>query len=121
MKLRIKGNSIRFRLTKPEVAQLRGGASLRDSTEFAPAQLLTCVLEPAAAITAMQAGFRDGTVSVRLPESDVRGWADTDTVALYGQVGVLEVSVEKDFRCLTRAGSGEEAGAFPNPHEGGKC
>jgi hypothetical protein len=119
MKLRIKGNTIRFRLTQPEVAQLGGGASLRDSTEFAPAEVLSCVLEPAAGIPAIEAGFRDGTVRVRLPASDVRSWADTDTVGIYGQAGVLEVSVEKDFRCLTRTGSAEEADAFPNPHEGG--
>jgi hypothetical protein len=121
MKLRIKGNTIRFRLTQPEVAQLRDGASLRDSTEFAPAQCLTWVLEPAPVIAAIEASFREGTVAVRLPASEVRNWADTDTVGLYGQAGALEVSVEKDFRCLSRAGSGEEADAFPNPHEGGKC
>jgi hypothetical protein len=122
MKLRIRGNTIRFRLTQPEVTRLRDGASLRDSTEFAPAERLTWVLEPAPAISAIEAGYRDGTVCVRLPESDVRSWADTDAVGIYGQAGVLEVTVEKDFRCLTRAGAAEEeAGAFPNPHEGGKC
>jgi hypothetical protein len=121
MKLRIRGNTIRFRLTRPEVARLRAGASLSDSTEFGPAQLLTWVLEPGPAISAIEAGFRDGTVSVRLPEGDVRDWADTETVGLYGQIGALEVSVEKDFRCLSRADSAEEADTFPNPREGGKC
>ncbi|MGA3027136.1 MAG: hypothetical protein ABSF98_20445 [Bryobacteraceae bacterium] len=121
MKIRIKGNTIRFRLTQPEVVRLRGGASLRDSTEFGPAQLLTWVLQPAPAVSAIEASFRDATISVRLPDGDVRSWADTDTVGLYGQSGALEVAVEKDFRCLSRAGSAEEAGAFPNPHEGGKC
>ena len=121
MKLRIRGNTIRFRLTQSEVAQLRSGATLRDSTEFAPAQFLTWKLEPAAAISAIEASFRDAVVSVRLPERDVHGWADTDSVGLYGQAGALEVSVEKDFRCLTRAASPEDADAFPNPREGGKC
>jgi hypothetical protein len=54
---------------------------------------------------------------VRLPESDVQSWASTDTVGLYGQAGVLEISVEKDFRCRTGTGSAEEADAFPNPNE----
>ena len=121
MKLRIKGNTIRFRLTQSEVAQLRSGATLRDSTEFSPAQRLTWVLEPVAAIPVIEASFCDAMVSVRLPESDVRSWADTNSVGLYGQAGALEVSVEKDFRCLTRAASPEDADAFPNPREGGKC
>jgi hypothetical protein len=116
MKLRIKGNTIRFRLTQSEVAQLGRGATLRDSTEFAPAQHLTWLLEPAPAISEMEAAFRDATVSVRLPKSDVQTWANTDTVGIYGQTGVLEISIEKDFRCLTRTGSPEEADAFPNPH-----
>ena len=121
MKLRIKGNTIRFRLTQSEVAQLGSGASLRDTTEFAPSQPLIWLLEPAQSISAMEAGFRDRTISVRLPQSDVRTWAETDTVGLYGQSGALEISIEKDFRCLTRDESPEEADAFPNPHDPGKC
>jgi len=121
MKLRIKGNTIRFRLTQSEVAQLRDGATLRDSTEFAPAQRLSWELAPVPAIPAIQAAFRDATVSVRLPASEVQSWAGSDTVGIYGQAGALEVSVEKDFRCLTRAGAPEEADAFPNPHEGATC
>lgn len=120
MKLRIKGNAIRFRLTQTEVAQLGAGATLRDATEFAPSQRLTWLLQPAA-IPAIEATFRDATVSVRLPDSDVQTWAGSDTVGIYGQAGMLEVSVEKDFRCLTGGGSAEEADAFPNPHQGANC
>jgi hypothetical protein len=117
MKLRIKGNSIRFRVTQAEVAQLRKGAALRDSTEFASNQRLNWTLVPAPAICAMEAAFGDATVCVRLPESDVQSWASTDSVGLYGQAGVLEISVEKDFRCRRGTGSAEEADAFPNPNE----
>jgi hypothetical protein len=121
MKLRIRGNTIRFRLTQSEVAGLRAGESLRETTEFAPAQILAYALEPAAGIEGMQAGFANGVVGVRLPESEVAAWADGDAVGLYGRTGVLDVAIEKDFQCLTRAGSAEEADAFPNPHAGGKC
>jgi len=121
MKLRIKGNTIRFRLTQGEVAKLRAGAALREATEFAPAQILTYALEPAASIGGVQAGFQDGVIRVRLPENDVAAWADGDIVGMYGRTGVLEVAIEKDFQCLTRAGSPEEADAFPNPQAGGKC
>jgi hypothetical protein len=121
MKLRIKGNTIRFRLTQGEVARLRAGEALRETTEFAAAQILAYRLEPAAGIGAMQAGFENGVVTVRLPESEVVAWADGDAVGMYGRPGVLDVAIEKDFQCLARAGSTEEADAFPNPHAGGKC
>ena len=121
MKLRIKGNTIRFRLTQIEVARLRAGEALRETTEFAPAQILAYALEPAAVVAGMHAGFENGTVTVLLPASDVAAWADGDAVGMYGRTGVLEVAIEKDFQCLTRAGSVEEVDAFPNPHAGGKC
>jgi len=121
MKLRIKGNTIRFRLTQGEVARLREGRSLRETTEFAPAQILAYALEPAAGIGGLQAGFENGTVHVRLPESDVASWADGDAVGIYARTGVLDVAVEKDFQCLARTDSVEEADAFPNPHAGAKC
>jgi hypothetical protein len=120
MKLRIKGNTIRFRVTQSEVAQLGRGQALRDATEFGPAQRLDWILEPATG-NAMQASFDGTTISVRLPDHEVRAWAGTDTVGIYGQAGALEISVEKDFHCLHRADDPQEADAFPNPLEGSKC
>jgi len=120
MKLRVKGNTIRFRLTQSEVARLGRGEGLRDATEFGPAQCLNWILEPATG-NAMQASFDGTTVSVGLPEDEIRAWARVDTVGIYGQAGPLEISVEKDFHCLNRADAPEEADAFPNPLEGSKC
>jgi hypothetical protein len=120
MKLRIRGNTIRFRLTQSEVARLGSGAGLQDSTEFSPAQVLTWLLQPAP-IPAIEATFRDAAITVSLPESAVKSWAGSDEVGLYGQSGALEVSVEKDFRCLAHEGAAEEPDAFPHPQEAGKC
>jgi hypothetical protein len=120
MKLRVKANTIRFRLTQSEVAQLGRGEALRDATEFGPSQRLGWILAPVAG-KAIQATFDGRTVSVSLPEHEVRSWAGADAVGIYGQAGPLEISVEKDFHCLNRADAPEEADAFPNPLEGSKC
>ncbi len=117
MKLRIKGNTLRFRLNQSEVAHLANGAILSDTTEFSPSQRLNWQLESTPAITAIEAAFANATVSVRLPESDVQHWTGAETVGLYGKAGVLEIAVEKDFQCLHRTGAPEEADAFPNPHD----
>jgi hypothetical protein len=45
----------------------------------------------------------------------VRVWASGDEVGLYAQDGALRIAIEKDFRCLTRAG--EEPDAYPHPAE----
>jgi len=121
MKIRLKGNTIRFRLTRSEVERLSSGAALRDRIEFSPSRHLTWLLAPAPAITAIEADFVDATIAVRLPQSQVQNWAETQAVGLYGHPGELEVAVEKDFRCLTRSGLPEEADAFPNPHDAAKC
>jgi len=121
MKLRIRGNTIRFRLTQPEVERLRAGQAVRETTEFAPGQVLAYALEPTAGIGALHAGFENGAAWVRLPERDVAEWAGGNAVGIYGHSGVLEVAIEKDFQCLTRTGAPEEADAFPNPLAGGKC
>jgi len=115
MKIRIKGNSIRFRVTQTEVAQLAAGAALRDTTEFAPGRQLTWVLESSACVE-MESSLDGATVSVRLPASAVGDWARTDSEGLYGRSGALDISVEKDFRCLHRAGSPDDVDAFPRPN-----
>ena len=114
MKLRIKGNTIRFRLTQTEVAQLAAGEPIRDHTEFAPGQCLTWSLDPSPSVAAMESQFRDSAISVLLPATDVRRWADTDLEGLYSRSGTLEIAVEKDFRCLHRTASPEEGDNFPN-------
>ena len=79
-----------------------------------PAVSLTWILEPSACAE-MESSLDGATVRVCLPAHDVNNWAATDTVGLYGHSSALEISVEKDFQCLHRAGSPEEIGAFPNP------
>ena len=112
MKIRIKGNTIRFRVTRPEVAKLAEGAALRESMEFGAGQRLVWILDRGAGF---EAAFRDGMVTVRLPASDVERWAAGDDEGIYGTSGTIDIAVEKDFACLGRAADPD---AFPNP---GKC
>jgi hypothetical protein len=45
VKIRIQGNSLRFRLTQKEVAEVRGRNRVESSIEFAPGRTLIYLLE----------------------------------------------------------------------------
>ena len=115
MKLRIKGNTVRFRLTQQEVARLRETGEIVERTEFDGATLRYGI-ESVAADAGLDAGFRDGAIAVRVPQSQMRQWADAGEVGLYGRAGAVEIAIEKDFQCLHGDRIRSEADAFPNPH-----
>lgn len=126
MKLRIRGNSLRLRLTKSEVACIAEGLPLEETIMFGlePHQRLSYALECSADSENMTADYRDGRITVRLPQSIAREWAMTDRVSLDGEQSldgdgaVLRLLIEKDFACLTDRRGAEDADTFPHPLEG---
>ena len=127
MKLRIQGNSLRFRVTRPEVARLMDAGRIEETVYFAAdgEHKLTYALEHDAKADSIALRYQAAGVTVILPAEQARVWAEGDSVGIYhaadvGDHGTLEVIVEKDFACL--AGSEEEnADAFPNPNAGSHC
>jgi hypothetical protein len=68
----------------------------------------------------LKAGLYRGRITISVPESEARVWADTSAVSIDGKcdVGhgeVLSVLVEKDFACLTPRDSSDDADTFPHP------
>jgi hypothetical protein len=120
MKIRIQGNSIRLRLMQEEVATLSEMGSVEDRLVFGadPAtQHLVYRLE-AGGTPSMTTFFKEGCVTVRLPDSDARAWISNDVVGFESEVVTdgdesIHVLVEKDFKCIDKR-SGEED-CFPNP------
>ncbi len=128
MKLRIRGNSLRLRLTKSEVARIAEGLRLEETIMFGlePHQRLSYALECSTDGENMKADYRDGRITVRLPQTVAREWAMTDRVSLDGEQtldgssdgAVLRLLIEKDFACLTDRRGAEDADTFPHPLEG---
>lgn len=127
MKLRIRGNSLRLRLTKSEVERIGEGGRVEESIIFAPGQRLTYALEAAADAARIEAGYRDGLITVRLPRTVATEWATTGQVSLEdeqvltgaeGDGATLRLLVEKDFACLTERRGADDADTFPHPLEG---
>ncbi|MFN2456197.1 MAG: hypothetical protein ABR577_18490 [Pyrinomonadaceae bacterium] len=126
MKLRIRGNSLRLRLTKPEVARIAEGLPLEETIMFGlePHQRLSYALECSDNGENITADYRDGHITVRLPQSIARKWATTDQISINGEQtldgggATLRLLIEKDFACLTERRGAEDADTFPHPLEG---
>ncbi len=121
MKLRIKGNTIRLRLTKPEVEQFQKKGYLEEVTDFGARQFTYAVNRLRDAVE-MTADFADGILIVHVPGDAADEWFNDDT-----RVGIesttdldgirtLFIAVEKDFKCVGRDGNAEEY--YENPKEG---
>lgn len=119
MKLRILGNSIRLRLTQPEVETFAGEGVIEERIRFGAETVLTYALE-AAAVARPVARYDGRRVTVQVPSSQGKTWAETDQVGMEGTQPldggeVLTILVEKDFKCLHGPADRRDADAFPNP------
>ncbi|MCZ2148128.1 MAG: hypothetical protein LC126_10145 [Bryobacterales bacterium] len=115
MKLRIKGNSLRLRLTRPEVARLSAGGPVEESTEFAPDQILRYRIQPGEGADDIRASFGAGVAAVTVGVDRVRQWASSDETGIYASAGALDIAIEKDFRCLTRPEERLDPDVYPHP------
>src|ERR1035437_2846798 len=101
MKLRIKGNSLRLRLTRPEVIRLGDDGGVEERADFGAGEVLTYRLRPVATPGPLHAAFHQGTIEVTVAGETARDWAVSEEVGLYAQSAGLRIAIEKDFRCLT--------------------
>jgi hypothetical protein len=54
-------------------------------------------------------------MTVSVATGVAQAWAASDEVGVYAQSGALAISIEKDFRCLTRPLHQQEPDAYPHP------
>ena len=111
MKLRIKGDTIRLRLTQSEVAAVADGDVVVETTSLP--QPFTYALESSG--ETIGAAFSAGRMTVNIPHAIALQWASTEEVSLRGREGGVEILVEKDFACLVPREGEENSDAFPNP------
>lgn len=126
MKLRIRGNSIRLRLTKQEVAEFGAGKVVQESVEFGDGGKLFYRLEISEDSRGVEARFENGRIALRIPKSQAEQWAESVQVSFEAKQKLaggkeLRILVEKDFACLEPRNSEEDADAFPHPSEDARC
>lgn len=122
MKLRIKGNSVRLRLTQTEVDQFNQKGYFEEICVFGPVenQQLTYRLEKKDDISDLSADFISGKVVVYIPSEVGENWASTEEVGMENHQPLpgedsMRILVEKDFQCLKPRPDEDESDNFPNP------
>lgn len=124
MKLRIRENTIRLRLKRAEVDQLASGRSIVEQTRF-PDSVLTYRLD-IADDGKFSASFRDGSLTICLPESEVMQWSQNEQVSIIAEqplknAEVLSLLIEKDFECLApghHRPREDDVDTYPHPEAG---
>lgn len=118
MKIRIKGNSIRFRLTRSEVATFCEMGHYEEKTDFGDA-VFKYALRMDEATDELLAGFKTNTITLRVPQKIGAGWDANHKVGFENTVRLgngneLHILLEKDFACLDDRGE-DESDNYPNP------
>ncbi len=128
MKLRIRGDSLRVRVTQDELAALGRGEAVVDAIHFGTdlAAALRCEVQVSPAAQVLDATLDDRTIRVAVPASAIERLVSTDEVGVSGQrpLGdgrILAVLLEKDFRCLVPRPGEEATGTFDRPGDAPSC
>jgi hypothetical protein len=121
MKLRIRGNSVRIRVSQPELTQIAEAGAAEDSVQFGPGAQLRYRVEvtPAGPVAA---DFTGPLLRVSVPKSEVERWLGPSEVAIEGSQAVgggerLKILVEKDYTCLAPRSGEDDSDLFANPQK----
>jgi hypothetical protein len=127
MKLRIKGDSLRLRVSRSEVATLLAGDCLEETIHFTPEPVakLTYSIQQEPSLSRPTVQYMENRVAILIPADQANAWGTTDQVGIaedisLGDLGSLALLIEKDFACLDRSEEDNED-TFPNPNAGTTC
>lgn len=118
MKIRIKGNSVRYRLTKSEVETFAKKGSLVETTHFRT-KAFTYALVAKEGISELEADFVEDAITLFFPKSELKGWPNSSQIGFQNSADwndskALSLLVEKDFTCLDNTIE-DQSDNYPNP------
>ena len=118
MKIRIKGNAVRYRLTRSEVERFAGTGLIEERVNFGSSVLTYALVRTESG--EWSATFENNRIGVYLPAVLTDEWVRTDKVGfehamlLNGTGETLHLLVEKDYTCLERVAE-DQSDNYPNP------
>ena len=112
MKIRCKGNSLRYRLTRSDLSQLAATGNINDKIDFGEYSLTYSIKRTDG--ERLSAIFKNNIITLFMPASMIIEWLSTDRVGFENYDGPLHLLVEKDFTCLDNV-SEDQSDNFPNP------
>lgn len=127
MKLRIKDDSVRFRVPPSGVRNLIATGRLSSQVRFSlsPIHTLTYALVLDEKVNEPILEYVEHQIIARLPINDTTRWAQSDAIAIRHSTMIspgvnLTLLIEKDFACLDLSDE-ENKDTFPNPNAGQAC
>jgi len=112
MKIRIKDNSVRYRLTQSEVAELDKNGVVSSVTAFIGRPFIYKIEQIDGG--ELTANFIEDSVVLGIPKSMIEELATTEIVGFNGQAGEVKLLVEKDFVCIDNTVE-DQSDIYPNP------
>ncbi|WP_405410776.1 DUF7009 family protein [Maribacter sp. Asnod1-A12] len=118
MKIRIKGDSIRFRLTQTEVKSLSENGKINDHTNFGIIKFNYGVVLNSA-IEQLRISFENNSIILEMPEATGKTWFTNDIITYDHTMKTssgndLYLLLEKDFTCLDNTIE-DQSDNYPNP------
>lgn len=106
MKLRVKDNFLRIRLSADEVGQLLSGHKVETQTRFdaEPSQCLIYCVESWPDVPVMTAVYKPGHIRILIPRDQLHHWGTSDATSLSASQSIgngqsLQLLIEKDMPC----------------------
>ncbi|MBA4185821.1 MAG: hypothetical protein H0X49_17725 [Acidobacteria bacterium] len=125
MKLRTRGNSLRLRLTKSEVAEIGAGGTVEETVEFGgePPQRFIYALVSTDNVENPTAVFDAGRITVFISKAQAGEWSRTNQIGIEAEKSIgadgrtLRILIEKDFSCLEPRAGEEDVDTFAHPFQ----
>lgn len=119
MKIRIKGNYVRYRLTRSEVEKFSKEGYLEEETEFLSGKLVYA-LQAKKGLDELDIDMTGNRITLFFPDSEKESWHNTSRVGYErlltlpngNKAGIL---LEKDFVCLDNVEE-DQSDNYPNPN-----
>jgi len=112
MKLRIRNNSLRYRLTRTDVDSLAREGYLEEQVSFAGEPLIYALqLTEGKELTS---SYIDNKITMCMSRKMISELINTDRIGFENKYGALDLLIEKDFVCLDEVDE-DQSDNYPNP------
>ncbi|GAA4914571.1 DUF7009 family protein [Mucilaginibacter defluvii] len=112
MKIRIKGNSIRYRLTRSEVERFCSRGYIEEVVDFGQRQLIYALQQTPAA--GLSTTFDGNKIVIHMSAQMAAEWINTERVGFEDRNPSMYLLVEKDFVCIDNSIE-DQSDNYPNP------
>ncbi|RYY06883.1 MAG: hypothetical protein EOP43_04960 [Sphingobacteriaceae bacterium] len=119
MKIRIKSNSVRLRLSRSEIEIFGKEGYLEEATEFVNGTFYY-VIQKLFDGRSLDASFSGQKLTVFVPQTVMQEWVNTDVVGFshylpVGEDKTLFLLIEKDYKCIDGDESEDQSDYYDHP------